>query len=68
MKDKRALVIISAALIAGWMGMSAAAYLMGTEDQQAMVQKVWEMLITLVVGFWFGSSAGKGRDFDGGDQ
>jgi hypothetical protein len=30
-----------------------------------MVQKVWEILITLVIGFWFGSSAGKGRDFDG---
>jgi hypothetical protein len=64
-KDQRALGLISAAMIAGWLGMSAAAYLAGTEEQQAMVQKVWEILITLVIGFWFGSSAGKGRDFDG---
>ncbi len=68
MKDSRTIAIISAAMIAGWMGMSAAAYCLGTDEQQAMVQKVWEILITLVIGFWFGSSAGKGRNIGKDDD
>lgn len=58
MKDARSIAVISAAMILGWFGMSIAAYALGTETQQQMVQKVWEILITLVIGFWFGSSIG----------
>jgi hypothetical protein len=58
MRDARAMVVISAAMIAGWFGMSIAAYVLGDDMQQQMAQKVWEMLITLVIGFWFGSSVG----------
>jgi hypothetical protein len=58
MRDARAMVVISAAMIAGWFGMSIAAYAFGDEIQQQMAQKVWETLITFVIGFWFGSSVG----------
>ncbi len=58
MKDARALAVISAAMIVGWFGMSIAAYAFGNDQQQQMAQKVWEILITAVVFFWFGSSIG----------
>lgn len=58
MRDSRILAVITAAMIVGWFGMSIAAYWLGSEQQQQMVQKVWELLITAVIFFWFGSSIG----------
>lgn len=49
---------LTIALLTGWSVISVAAYIVGSPDQQMLVQKVWEMIITLVVGYWFGSSKG----------